>query len=307
MKVSFIIPNYNGESSIKENIPRLIESIVEKNYEVIIVDDYSTDSSLEQIELLIQRFKDINIILIKHDRNKGFSSAVNTGVKNASGDVLILLNTDVYPQVDIVEKIKDKFKNDQVFAVGFLDKSIEDGKPVLRGRGIGKWMRGFLIHSKGDIEKKDTLWASGGSSAFNKKIWDKLGGLNEIYNPFYWEDLDISYRARKSGYKVLFDPSITVVHEHEKGSIKKKFTPSQIKRIAFRNQFIFVWINSSFRTLLSHFLWLPYHILNAVLRGDINFLIGFYNSVIHIPRIFAARNRVQKLFTLADSEAVLHT
>jgi len=109
-----------------------------------------------------------------------------------------------------------------------MDESIEHGKVVLRGRGIGKWQRGFLTHSLGDLNKTDTLWVSCGSGAFRASIYRKIGGLNNIYNPFYWEDIDLSYKAQKAGFKVIFEPKSKVIHEHSKGAIASNYKPFRI-------------------------------------------------------------------------------
>src|SRR5581483_3486387 len=158
------------------------------------------------------------------------------------------------------------FDHEGVVAVGCMDKSIEDGKTVLRGRGIGQWKKGFLIHTAGSIEGKLTLWASGGSSAFRRSYWKKLGGLYSIYNPFYWEDIDLCYRAWKSGYTIMFEPKSIVVHEHEEGAIRSQNSASKIKIIAYRNQFIFVWLNITDRNYLqNHIGMLPYLVLRSIL------------------------------------------
>src|SRR5581483_9702281 len=95
------------------------------------------------------------------------------------------------------------------------------------------------------------------------------------YNPFYWEDIDISYRALKAGYRIFFEPKSQVIHEHEEGSIRRKYTANQIKVIAYRNQLFFVWINITDLNLqLSHIIWLPYHLLKSFIKGDFAFIKG---------------------------------
>ena len=186
-----------------------------------------------------------------------------------------------------------------------MDKSIEGEKSVLRGRGIGKWEKGFLSHSRGEVGKHNTLWVSGGSGAFRKSIWDKLGGLNELYNPFYWEDIDIAYRALKSGYILVFEPKSVVVHEHAKGAIQSHYTPYDIKKIAYRNQFMFVWINATDLYLqFIHFLWLPYHFLKAFLVKDFAFFAGFFLASIRMPKILQTSFKVQRLFVKSDREVM---
>jgi hypothetical protein len=80
-----------------------------------------------------------------------------------------------------------------------MDKSMEGDKVVLRGRGIGRWEKGFYIHKRGEIDKVDTAWVSGGSGAFRRLMWNTLGGMDPIYNPFYWEDIDPEIKANFSG------------------------------------------------------------------------------------------------------------
>lgn len=304
MKISIVVPNYNGEEILKKNLPVLLKSVnnfSENKIEVIIADDCSEDGSIQVIEEFIKENK--NLKLVKSNKNKGFSTNVNKGVRASSGEIVVLLNTDVIANNSFLKPLIEHFSDDSVFAVGCLNESVEDGKIVLRGRGIGKWEKGFLMHGAGDLEKTNTLWISGGSGAFSRKIWDKLGGLDEVYDPFYWEDIDISYRAQRAGFKTLFEKKSVVRHEHEKGAIKSKYTPIQVKRIAYRNQFIFVWKNADFTMILSHILWLSYHLINGI-RGDRALILGFFDALSRLHGILSSRFRHRKQFVKSDKEVL---
>lgn len=301
MKISVIIPNYNGEALLLKNIPKVIDELdsYSEEIEVIVVDDASVDGSIGVLEQLEQKYK--NLMHLKNEKNLGFSSTVNKGVRNAKGDIVLLLNTDVYPQRGFLIPLIENFDDNRVFAVGCMDKSIEGEKTILRGRGLGSWARGFLIHRRGEVDKKNTLWVSGGSSAFRKGIWEKLGGLNELYNPFYWEDIDLSYRAQKSGYIVLFEPRSIVYHEHEKGSIKSSYSPFKIKTISYRNQFIFIWANiTDMDLILSHLFFMPYHVFKSFINFDLAFLIGFFKALIMSTKVIEFRLKASKLFVKSD-------
>ncbi len=304
IKISILIPNYNGEQLLKKNLSRVFASAehythkAQEEVEIILIDDYSTDNSLDYL-------KNKKVKVIKNTKNLGFSSTVNIGVKEAKGEIIILLNTDVAPEENFIEPLIGYFTNKEVFAVGCMDKSIEGEKTILRGRGIGKWQRGFLIHKKGEVDKQTTLWVSGGSGAFRRSIWEKLGGFSEFYNPFYWEDIDLSYRALKSGYKIVFEPKSIVAHEHEKGAIKTKYSAFQIKTIAYRNQIIFAWSNiSDYTLLLSHIFWLPSYLVRAIFTGDLSFILGFVKAIILLPAIVLSRSRIHKYFTKGDQEVI---
>lgn len=301
MKISIVIPNYNGSDLLQKNIPTVLKSVEKyKDVEVIVVDDASTDNSLE----ILESFKD-TITTLKNLNNLGFAQTVNKGVKSAQGEIVILLNSDVRPKENFLEPALKHFDDEKVFAVGFLDESIEQGKIMERGRGIGKWEKGFLVHSAGDLSKKNTLWANGGSSAFRKKIWDNLGGLSSLYYPFYWEDIDLSYRAWKQGYEVVFEPKSVVVHEHEEGAIKKNFTSFYIKTVAYKNQFVFVWKNiGDVDLFLSHVLWLPYHFLVAIKNTDTAFFIGFLRALFLVPQIIQSNIDIRNKNTKSDKEVL---
>lgn len=300
MNLSVVIPNYNGKELLSKNLPEILEEI--NNYkngktEVIIVDDASKDDSVD----FIKKFSQIKLLV--NPKNLGFSKSVNKGVSIAKGDIIILLNTDVKPDKNFLVSLLVHFNDENVFAVGCMDKSREGEKIVLRGRGIGTWKRGFLIHEKGDANMSNTLWVSAGSGAFRKTIWDKLGGLNELYSPFYWEDIDLSYRAQKLGYSLAFESKSTVLHEHDKGVIKKEFSPFDIKVIAYRNQFIFVWTNlTDFNLIIKHLAWFPYHIVKAVLNRDTAFILGLFKALFLCPQIIKSRNGNKKLFVKTDFE-----
>lgn len=294
MKVSIIIPNYNGGELLKKNLPKVLAFA--GNAEIIVVDDSSLDNSIEIL-------KEFPVRVIRNEKNLGFALTVNKGVREASGEIVILLNTDVAPEKDFLKPLVVHFNDPEIFAVGCMDKSIEGSKTVLRGRGLGKWERGFLVHRRGEVDKTNTLWVNGGSGSFRKTIWEKLGGFNELYSPFYWEDIDLSYRALKSGYKILFEPKSIVTHDHEKGAIQTSYSPFQIKIIAYKNQIIFAWINMTDVSLyFQHILWLPYHMFKAVMRGDIAFFFGFLKAFSLLLLIISTRSKNKKIFSKKDRE-----
>jgi GT2 family glycosyltransferase len=312
MNISIIIPNLNGAKLLCINLPKVLKAVT--NYtkgsvEIIIADDPSTDNSREVIRHFISTIKEKNItgkiIENRSMKESGFSKNVNRGVSLATGDILILLNSDVSPEKDFLRPLLRYFDDPKVFAVACMDESHENDKPILRGRGIGLWHRGFFMHRAGKLDKNNTLWVSGGSGAFRKKIWDTLHGLDPLFNPFYWEDIDLSYRALKSGYKIFFEPKSIVVHEHEKGVIKNRYKTEQIKKIAYRNQFIFIWKNiTQTELLVMHIIWLPYHFIKALFTKDKPFIAGFFLALMQISQIRKSRRFARKYFVKTDMDII---
>ena len=312
MNISIIIPNYNGEKILTKNLPHVLtaaKAYKKGHVEIIIPNDPSTDKSKEVISQFISSLQGSGVIAKTIDNTRkeesGFSKNVNRGVGLATGDILVLLNNDVRPHENFLAPLLSHFTDDKVFAVGCMDESIEEGKTVLRGRGIGFWHKGFVFHKAGKLDKTNTLWVSGGSSAIRKRLWEKLGGLDVLFNPFYWEDIDLSYRALKSGYKVFFEPKSVVVHEHEEGVIKTKFKPKFVQKIVYRNQFFFVWKNiTDKKFFISHLLWLPYHLATALKRKDWVFFQGLFLAMLQINRVQDSRYRAKKTFVRTDREVL---
>lgn len=233
--VSIIIPNWNGKELLEKNLPFVLDAmanIKNKILEVIIVDDKSTDDSVG----FLQKNFSGKIKLIKHTKNRGFSSAVNTGVRSAKGQIVVLLNTDVKPEKKFLESAIQIFKDPSVFAVSFHEPGFSSTKGVFKD--------GYIIHAsfRESNEIENTFWVSGGSGAFKREIWMNLGGMDEkLLSPLYWEDVDLGYRALKRGYKLLWDPNSIVHHEHE--STTSKLSKSYVQRIQERNHLLFIWKN----------------------------------------------------------------
>ena len=304
MKIDVVIPNYNGNVLLRENLPKVIASCEQYNSSIIIVDDGSDKEEFDNVAKIINELHSKNILLVRNEKNLGFSSTVNKGVAQSNADFVVLLNTDVIPENNFLEAaLKDLEMDKNLFGVGFMDKSIEDDKTVLRGRGLGAFKRGFVVHNRGEVNKEDTFWISGGSSIVRRDIFKKLSGFDTIYDPFYWKDIDLSYRARKSGFTIRFEPKSAVVHKHSEGAIRKNFTDFKVKKIAYRNQLIFVWKNiTDFSLLISHILWLPFHVITAALRFDRAFIVGFLLAVIKVPDIIIKRSEQRKLYKVSDSD-----
>ena len=310
MNISIIIPNYNGQDLLAQNIPAVVKAL--QSYkggkrEIVIVDDASKDDSLNVLSELRQKYGSEKLIftILKNKKNKGFSETVNKGVSHASGEIVILLNSDVFPHEDFLNSLLPHFTNPGVFAVGCAEENFEEGKIVIRGRGVGLWKRGLLMHRKGRNDKTRTLWVSGGSGAFRKSIWEKLDGLDPLFAPFYWEDIDLSYRALKAGYLVLFELESLVIHEHDKGAIQSGFKQQKITTTSYRNQFMFAWKNISDTTILvKHILWLPILILLSIKNGNFLLLSGLFEAISKLRVVLKARKKAQRQVRVSDRSVI---
>jgi GT2 family glycosyltransferase len=298
--ISVVIPNWNGEELLRKNLPIVLAASPPAT-EIIVVDDGSKDRSVEFV-----RSNYPNVIVITKPKSQGFATAVNAGVKRATSDIVYLMNTDVAPQDGYLAPVIPHFQNHRIFAVGSLEKSLEGNSIILRGRGLSQWRRGFFIHKRGEVNKLTTAWVAGGSGAFRRSVWLSLGGMDTIYSPFYWEDIDLSYRAMKAGYSLIFESKSVVLHAHEQGAITKHFSSWKIREIAYRNQLIFHWKNiSDSGIIFSHLLWLPIRLVQAVFHLDTAMIIGFLAALMRIPHIGVRRLQALRYWKISDDACVL--
>ncbi len=253
--VSVVIPSWNSEAQLKQNLPYVFAAAKAVGAEIVIVDDNSSfDNSAKYLKSLGSKIR-----FYANKGNEGFSFTVNRGVSLAKGELIMLLNTDVRPSPDCFRQAIKYFADDSLYALGFNSGEAWMG---------GEWKGGLFHHFKVEptASSRNTsnpsLWASGGQAAFSRAKWLKLGGMDLLYKPFYWEDTDMGYCAWKRGWQVLWAPECKVVHDHQKSVIAGNFTKKFVMDTAARNQFLFIWKNISDPIfLLAHLLRLPYYLL----------------------------------------------
>ena len=293
MKFSIVIPNYNGSHLLKKNLPKVIKAA--EDAEIIVVDDASTDDSLKTLS----SFPAVRVV--RHRTNQRYAIACNNGVNAALGDIIVLLNSDVFPELDFLQPMRRHFEDEQTFAVGCMEIVGEK----TRGKSTGKFQQGMLVHAEAQDRKPGpTLWAFGGSGAFSREKWLKLGGMDALFRPAYWEDIDLSYRAWKRGWKVVFEPKSRVYHQPESTNISA-FGRARIRRIASKNQLLFVWKNiTDSKLIVSHLIWFPLRLLVSVVKGDGAFLWGSLHALWQLPEALHSRSREKSESVVSDREVL---
>jgi len=293
-RITIIIPVYKNKqfflANLRHNLPFLKEA------EIIVIND----DPAEKLNLkLVAGFPGQ---VINNEENLGFAGAVNRGVKKASRPYILLLNSDIVLHDRSFLLGLDYFTKDKkTFAVSFLQKD----KRHFVGKNRFFWSKGMFNHQRAvDLKNGFNGWAEGGSCLIDKAKFLELGGFDEIYSPFYWEDVDLSYRAWKRGWRVYFSRDIKVNHYHE-STIGKYFDREKIKTIAYRNQFIFIWKNIGDKKLLfNHFFYLCRYLISALFRGDKVFLQGFFLGLKKLPAICREGRKSRKTNILSDEQVL---
>lgn len=281
LSASIVIPNYNGRQLLEKHLPRVLAAA--KGSQIIVVDDASTDDS---VAFLTNKYPQIKVIL--NQKNARFAHSCNRGVLSANTQVVVLLNNDVSPETSLLDHLLPHFKDENVFAVGCLEINNDGFESGRSGMG---YSRGIFAHWRSNKQiSGNTAWVSGGSGAFSRELWHQLGGMDTLFAPAYEEDRDISYRALRSGYQVLFDHKAVVYHHHESTN-RTALGKNLMLTASHKNQLLFIWKNVSDPTMfLSHLLYLPYHLIFSSIKTQGRFLVGFFWALTQLPRVLGKRN-----------------
>lgn len=302
--VSIIIPNFNGAHLLEKNLPNILKEANEMNrpFEIIVVDDDSSDGS---IEFLTQKFPEIQII--STGRNLGFGMAVNAGVFFSKGDIILIINNDVWIKEGFFKPLLRHFGEDGLFSVVPTILSNNENEAIV---SCEFWYGLFGIKRLGnrhyDQDTMELLYPSGTVAAYDKKKFLELEGFDDIYAPFYWEDVDLGYRAWKMGWRTIYEPESIAYHEH-RATIRKFYTDHFIRIIEQRNAIIFVWKNIDEPCLLfEHVLFLHIRLLRAIFIQDRVFLKAFWQALQMMERVFTRRRirRQKYLSRITDKEII---
>lgn len=254
--VSVVIPNFNGAGFILQSLQAVTKAAdyYPGNVHIIVVDDGSTDNSVSAIG---NRFPEIK--LIKKIANAGFAQAVKTGLQTAYTEWVVLLNSDVYPAENFLQPLMRWVEMADLFAVGCrVTRSDGTVEKVSWVRRQLKW--GVLVTLPWQQQEYDqllargqaapTLFTSGGSMLVSRDKFLQLDGFLPLFEPFYYEDVDLGIRAWRRGWQVLAEPASQVVHDSGQ-TIDQLERASGVDRVRKRNKLYIDWLH-----IASPVLWL---------------------------------------------------
>lgn len=241
MKLSIIIVNYNVKYFLDQTLRSILRSRTDFDYEIIVVDNDSSDGSVEFVE---HNFPQVT--LIRNGENLGFSKANNIGIKRSAGDFILLLNPDTIVAEETLQKCVDKMIESP--RIGGLGVKMIDGSGKFlpeSKRGLPTPMVAFFkafglsrlfpkssffnYYHLGHIDASTSAEVDVLSGAFmmmRREVIDLVGGLDEDFF-MYGEDIDLSYRIQRSGYINWYEANTSIVHF--KGESTKKGSLNYVK------------------------------------------------------------------------------
>jgi GT2 family glycosyltransferase len=238
VELSIIIVNYNSGDLLKKCVDSIFRWIKYLDYEVIVVDNHSTDNSMA----FIKETRVSNIRTIINSSNHGFSKANNIGIKQASGNVILLLNPDTILTSDVIGPMYKHIMDDiSIGVLGsrliFPDGSLQTsayaytslGKTILQLLAVPlrplsaffsrikffrhiSVLKPYLLRYSSDKSLLEADFVTGACMMFRKSVIDTVGLMDESFF-MYYEDEDLCRRIKMEGLKIIQDPEISIVHD----------------------------------------------------------------------------------------------
>lgn len=227
---SIIILTYNQLNYTKLCIESIRKFTQMESYEIIIVDNNSTDGSVKWLE----NQDDLKVIYNKE--NKGFPAGCNQGIKMSKGDNIVLLNNDTIVTPNWLNNLeKALYSSTDVGAVGSVSNSCSNGQQIVVGYGDINQLINFTLefNKSNSSEWEYRIKLIGYCYMVKKEVLDKVGLLDEIFTPGNYEDDDISLRIISEGYKLILCKDTFI---HHFGSVSFANEGAKFSEVFFKNK-----------------------------------------------------------------------
>jgi GT2 family glycosyltransferase len=296
--LSIVIPNYNGVQLFTHTLPTVFKALeqVSLPWEVLIADDCSTDSSLTYLQKEYPQIK-----VIQNATNSGFSVTANNGIGAAAYSYVLLLNSDVKLEPDYFLNLFSYFEDPTTFGVvgrivGWEDAIIQDGAKFPSFHGVKiKTSGNYLLEDEADMQfGLFSMYLSGACALLDKEKFQKCGGFNELFSPFYVEDYELSLRAWRLGWKCYYDHRAVCRHKVST-SIKSKTKKKYVETIYNRNKMFLHAIHLSPQKRLVWFLQLGAETLARFFTLRWSYLRSLYLFISNYKKVRECRVKLQRL------------
>jgi GT2 family glycosyltransferase len=249
--ISVVILNFNGKKFLNKCLDSVFKTCY-ANFEVIVVDNASTDGSIELAQMNFRRQS--NLRIISNDTNLGFAEGNNIGAKAAAGEYVLFLNNDTEVDPNWLVELVAVIESDKSIGAAqskillFDHKTIDSAGDFVNRYGKG-WMRGRDDKDKGQYNKTHEIFSPRGAAAIVKRqILREVG----YFDPTFFticEDIDLGWRIRLNGYKVVYVPQ-SVVYHFGSGTRKKVQDSEKSYYYNSRNSLIMLIKNYDTKNLL---------------------------------------------------------
>lgn len=259
MKTTVVIPNYNGRNYLQDCLTSLFEG--SEVPAIIVVDNGSADESAAMVK---ERFPMVKLIALPE--NRGFSAAVNIGIREAGTEYVFLLNNDTVVLKDTIEELEAAMeRHPKAFSVAA--KMLQMKNPELIDSAGDFYCASGWAFARGKDRKNEAFSketsvfsACAGAALYRKAVFEKIGDFDE--NHFaYLEDIDVGYRAKIYGYRNYYAPASVVLHAGS-GSSGSRYNKFKVD-LSSRNSIYLIYKNMP---VLQVLLNLPFLLLGYLVK-----------------------------------------
>ncbi len=287
--VSIIILNLNGLDFTRKCIDSVRKNTKRPSFEILVVDNGSKGEEVKQLMKMYEK----NLIdkLVLNNVNTGFSGGNNLGMMASSGQYMLLLNNDTTVEMGWLNALVKVAEGDEsIGIVGPNIVSIHQPETIFGGGFVED--SGIARHSFKAVES-EAEQVGGAAFMFKREVFEKLGGLDEGFNPIYFEETDYCTRGRKAGYKVVFTPKSKVIH-FEGGMMKKQPSKRQFATMN-KNRLRYMLLHFSKRRLVKA---VPFEVgrvgKSIVNRKTGSLFSAYWANLKNAPEILEKRQRYKK-------------
>lgn len=229
MKASVVVPVYNAQNEISRTLDALLEQDFERDYEIIPVDDGSTDGTKEILEKYSNRHEKIKPV---YQEKRGPAAARNRGAEESSGEFVLFTDSDCVPEKDWISQMVSSLEKEGVIGVQGRYECLNKNSTLAR------FIQYEVEERYERMERQEYIDFVGSYSAgYDRKVFLDFGGFDEDFKKASGEDPELSYRLDKEGYKMVFNPDAVVKHEHPdsiKDYLKMKFGRGYWGRLLYK-------------------------------------------------------------------------
>lgn len=224
VSITIVIPNWNGKRFLDTSLDSLRRQTF-KDFETIVVDNGSTDGSVNFI-----REKYPEVKLIKFSKNRGFSAAVNEGIRHSNSKYVALLNNDtecdskwLAELFKTAESADGKIGSFSSKMISFYDRNRIDGVGISVDKLGGALQIGYLESDNGQFDSSFQVFGPvGGAALYRREMLTKIGLFDEDFFAYY-EDVDLAWRAKVQGWDSIYVPTAIVYHIHTGTNLNPNF------------------------------------------------------------------------------------
>jgi GT2 family glycosyltransferase len=294
-QTTFIVPTYNQRALMDFCLPALLAE-AGGWHQVMVVDDGSTDGTAGYVQ---DSYPSVRVVRLPS--NRGFAAAAAAGVAATSTPLFALINNDVQVRFGFLRAILPHFSHPDTFAV-CARIEVPDGDQSETGRVAPSFSGILEPHHVAPVGAGPILYAGGASSVFHRARYQALGGFDGLYHPFYWEDIDLGYRAWRRGWRSIFEPQASVLHRR-RATIGVRYGDAYAGETFLRNALLFVWKNVRDRKLLAqHVAYVWARLAFEVLCGESAICRATLRALPRLPLALLKRHQASHRGDLSDRD-----